>query len=234
MIRVQEERVTGRAVRGKAIDHLATRAGLALFIASFLLAPACGEEMRVPARRLVDALDSLQVERHWQPDDPVDWRTGRYDPASVRLKSHCSAFVAAVCDRFGVYILRPPEHSELLLANAQCVWLLREGRELGWRRVDSDVEAQSLANLGEIVVACYRNPDAEDAGHIAVVRPSNKSRARIELEGPDIAQAGARNYNRTSVKNGFRLHPGAWQQRRIEYFAHGLEHGDPIETEARK
>jgi hypothetical protein len=147
----------------------------------------------------------MEVESRWLPGDPVNWRTGAYDSASIPLKSHCSAFVAAVCARFDVYILRPPEHSEWLLANAQCDWLESEGAEHGWWRVDDPVIAQRLANRGHLVVAGYRSPDDEEAGHIAVVRPSTKSRATIEAEGPAVIQAGIVNYAGTSVISGLRL-----------------------------
>jgi len=171
-------------------------------------------------RHLAAVLDSMHVERGWRPGDPVNWRTGEPDPISIPLNGHCSAFVAAVCARFDIYILRPPEHSERLLANAQCEWLQNDGPRWGWRRVADGVAAQHLANQGDIVVACCKGPDEDDAGHIAVVRPGTKGRAQIALEGPDIAQAGARNYSKTTVRHGFRFHPAALRRGMIRYYAH--------------
>ncbi len=197
---------------------------VALLVA--LIAPAArGEAISVQGRRLAAVLDSMKVEQHWLPGEPIDWRTGEVDPASRPLKGHCSAFVAAVCAARNIYILRPPEHDESLLANAQCEWLRDEGPGRGWTRVDDDAAAQHLANEGRLVVACYMNPDGDDAGHIAIVRPSTKSRGRIRSEGPDLTQAGAHNYRRTSARRGFRLHPDAWKGSEILYYSHAADWG---------
>jgi hypothetical protein len=193
---------------------------LLLLVADLLPAAASGQIITARGWALDRVLDSLQVGRYWRPGDPVDWRTGAYEPNAVSLKSHCSAFVAAACARFGVYILRPPEHSEALLANAQCDWLEGEGRNAGWRRVDGGAAAQDLANQGVIVVVCWRNPDRDDSGHIAIIRPSTKSHAGIARDGPDIAQAGADNYSRTSLKIGFKHHWRAGKRGKILYYAH--------------
>jgi hypothetical protein len=162
----------------------------------------------------------MEVESRWMPGDPVDWRTGAYDPSAIRLRSHCSTFVAAACARFDVYILRPPEHSEWLLSNAQCEWLEHEGAGHGWQRVENAATAQRLANRGHVVVAGYQNPNDDKSGHIAVVRPSTKSRAMIETEGPDVIQAGAVNCVQTTAKNAFRFHRGAWSRGEIRYYSH--------------
>jgi hypothetical protein len=130
------------------------------------------------------------------------------------------AFVAAACDRMGVYILRPPDHSQVLLANAQNAWLKREGPRFGSHRVDSPVEAQRLANRGDVVVASYTNPNQHRPGHIAMVRPSTKSDGAVADEGPQLIQAGRSNYNSVSLVQGFVHHQDAWKNRGIEFFAH--------------
>ena len=79
----------------------------------------------------------------------------------------CSAFVAAFCMTKEIYILRPPEHSATGLANAQFDWLIKEGKEKGWKAVKSAEEAQKLANEGRIVVASLREADDTKHGHIA-------------------------------------------------------------------
>jgi hypothetical protein len=173
-------------------------------------------------RRLVRVLDNMNVERRWLPGDAVDWRTGVHDPAARALKSHCSAFAAAVCAAFDVYLPRPPQRSEWLLANAQCAWLQQEGARHGWMRIEYGATAQNLANRGNLVLACYWNPDRDDPGHIAVVRPSDKSSRRIDSEGPDVTQAGSHNYRRISTRAGFRLHWGAWARGKIAYFWHPI------------
>ena len=84
----------------------------------------------------------------------------------------------------------------------------------------SPVEAQRLANLGELVVASYRNHDPHRPGHIALVRPSPKSDTAIAAEGPQVIQAGRSNYNRASLMEGFIHHPDAWRNGEIAFFAH--------------
>jgi hypothetical protein len=169
---------------------------------------------------LARVLDSMDVERHWLAGQTIHWRTGTPDHSGHRGATHCSAFVAAACDRVGVYILRPPDHSQNLLANAQNAWLQREGARFGWRRVATPVEAQRLANLGELVVASCHNPNPRRPGHIAIVRPSPKSDHVISAEGPQVIQAGRSNYSSVSLVKGFIHHPDAWRNGEIMFFAH--------------
>jgi hypothetical protein len=164
----------------------------------------------------------MEVESHWLPGHQIHWRTGeiRSDRPG---KTHCSAFLAAACERLGIYLLRPPEHGQALLANAQAQWLRRSGPGRGWRPVDSPFRAQELVNAGQVVVAMYESPDPGKSGHAALVRPSDKSDALVETEGPQVTQAGAENAASTSLKQGFRHHPGAWvsaRQYRVEFFVH--------------
>ena len=177
-----------------------------LLLASLALRAA---EISPAGKELSRQLDAMDVEHHWIAGSHVDWRTG--DPDSGKPgKTHCSAFVAAFCDKKDVYILRPPEHGQVHLATAQVDWLGSEGRKSGWAPVESPFEAQRLANSGRIVVVGWPSPDREKSGHIAIVRPSGKSETRIREEGPEIIQAGGHNAQSTSVKEGFRQHRGAW------------------------
>ena len=80
-----------------------------------------------------------------------------------------------MADRLGIYILRPPEHSQQLLANAQMRWLARDGAARGWRPISRALEAQEAANGRRFVVASYANPDPQRPGHIAVLRATLKS-----------------------------------------------------------
>jgi len=184
-----------------------------------------GSEARVSPQgaRLAALLDSMHVESHWIAGHHVHWRTGEPDGhalAPIGQHSHCSAFVAAVSLKLGVEMLHPPEHTQVLLANAQCAWLRGEGRRSGWEPVETPVEAQRLANAGRLVVACYVNPDPELPGHVAIVRPEALSRHRIESEGPQVTQAGVENFRSTSLAEGFRHHPGAWAKRAVRFYAH--------------
>ncbi len=225
-----ETRAQNEKPPGPRFGPVARVPGLLLAAIVFsLLLPSCAPGARINGRgrALSRVLDSMGVERYWQRGVPIDWKTGRIDAAGSPIESHCSAFVAAVATDLGIYILRPPDHPERLLANAQCRWLERDGADFGWRRINSPETAQALANRGELVVACYPNPDREEAGHIAIVRPSRKSMRRVDVEGPDIIQAGIENHQRTTVKEGFREHPSAWEEGRIRYFAHPW---DPAEA----
>jgi hypothetical protein len=197
----------------------------AALVLSSLNATALAGDISPLGRRLASVLDSMKVEEHWLAGVHVNWRTGDPDGQPIKTEgahTHCSAFVAAVAETLGIDLLRPPEHSLVLLANAQHDWLREKGPEHGWRRVKDAEQAQELANQGELVLASCKSPDPEKSGHIAIVRPATKSEAQIHIEGPEIIQAGTHNHERTTVKEGFRSHPGAFKNDEILYFAHHL------------
>lgn len=178
------------------------------------------------AVRLSQFLDDTGVEQLWPAGQHVDWETGIPDgkPISDESKhTHCSAFVAAMAKRLGIYILRPPQHSARLLANAQYDWLADDGADQGWRELANGDQAQDYANRGYLVVAAYRNHHDDKPGHIAIVRPSAKSAEAIDREGPQITQAGNINYLSTTLKQGFAGHPAAWKRHEVRYFAHAIE-----------
>ena len=189
-------------------EALATLAVLAL---SPTLAFA--SEASPQALELFRIIDELDVEHHWPAGVHVDWKTGTPDgrPESGEGKhTHCSAFVAAAAMKAGIYILRPPQHPQTLLANAQYEWLGAEGTGQGWRSLPDAAAAQAAANQGAFVVAAYRNHRDDKPGHIAIVRPSAKSRGQLAAEGPDVTQAGGTNYRIASLKQGFAGHPQAF------------------------
>jgi hypothetical protein len=190
-------------------------------LVAILVATAASPAPLTPAgRNLARLIDGMDVEHNWKAGESVHWLTGRTDRLGHQQATHCSAFAAAVCAKSDIYLLRPPRHSQELLASAQNHWLKTEGAQSGWRRVSTQVEAQRLANLGEIVLASYPNPDRKKPGHIAVVRPCEKSEGQIALEGPQLAQAGRLNSANTSLRQGLAHHPGAWEEHRVEFFAH--------------
>ena len=191
-------------------------------------------QMSPNAVRLSQFLDDTGVEQLWPAGQHVDWETGIPDGKPISDKSkhtHCSAFVASVAKRLGVYILRPPEHSARLLANAQYDWLMDAGNAEGWRELDNGLQAQRYANRGSLVVAAYRNHHDDKPGHIAIVRPSDKSAEAIEQEGPQITQAGNINYLSTTLKQGFAGHPAAWKKHEVRYFTHALVFRFPDHSE---
>jgi hypothetical protein len=178
------------------------------------------------AQRLAEVIDAMQVEAHWPAGVHVNWETGVPDGEAERgagKHTHCSAFVAAAAKRVGIYILRPPEHPQLLLANAQVDWLGEQGARHGWQTLSDAVEAQRYANRGYFVVAAYRNHRDDKPGHIAIVRPSDKGDAAIDEEGPQITQAGGTNYLSTTLKQGFAGHPAAWGRREVRFYAHAAD-----------
>jgi hypothetical protein len=123
----------------------------------------------------------------------------------------------------GVYILRPPEHSQILLANAQYDWLAREGARRGWTPLADAIEAQNHANLGDLVIAVYRNPHNDKPGHIAIVRPNDKTVADLEHDGPQVTQAGTTNHQSITLRRGFSSHPLAWTEGHdVGFYAHAV------------
>jgi hypothetical protein len=177
-------------------------------------------------RHLLDILDATNVEALWLAHEHVNWETGEPDKGAdyegPGKATHCSAFAAAVGERVGVYMLRPPEHGQILLANAQAAWFHSDdGRQKGWREVKTAKDAQTLANEGHLVTIVYENPDPHRPGHIAIVRPAARSSRLLDENGPEIIQAGERNYAKTSTKVGFLHHSGAWPDG-VHYYAHAI------------
>jgi hypothetical protein len=179
------------------------------------------------ARHMIEVVDAMDVERHWPAGVHVDWESGVPDGRPLIFSgkhTHCSAFVAAAAARLGVYILRPPDHAQTLLANAQYEWLAKEGAGRGWLPLTNALDAQNHANTGLLVVAVNRNHDPARPGHIAIVRPSDKSAAEVMDDGPQITQAGLRNYRSIALRQGFAGHPAAWDvAREVRFYAHAVD-----------
>lgn len=195
-----------------------------------VMASGIGVQAETPvstaALRIAHQIDGLDVENHWPAGVHVKWDTGVPDgrpETSMGKHTHCSAFVAAAARMFGIYILRPPEHAQLLLANAQYDWLEQEGPQRGWKLLGSAEDAQRYANQGWLVVAAYRNHHDDKPGHIAIVRAGDKRDAETRQEGPQITQAGGTNYRSIALKVGFAGHPAAWGRHEVRFYAHAVE-----------
>jgi hypothetical protein len=184
--------------------------------------PCCGQ-ITAAGQRLASVLDGMHVEILWLAHERVDWKTGKPDPGEPPTTStHCSAFAAAVGLRLGVYMLRPPEHGQLLLASAQTQWFNSSGgKSAGWRPVATMQAAQEFANEGKLVVISYANPDPQRPGHIVIVRPSTKSAAQLAVEGPQVIQAATYNRASSPAATSFREHPGAWPNG-VRVFVHDV------------
>jgi hypothetical protein len=178
------------------------------------------------AQQIFREIDAMGVESKWIAGEHVYWESGLptgVPETSPGKHTHCSAFVAAAAKKLGVYILRPPEHAQKLLANAQNEWLAEAGAARGWRRLANGREAQAAANRGMLVVASYHNHHDDRPGHIAIVRPGTKTPEQIAAEGPDVIQAGSVNATSISIKSGFAGHPAAWRDNEIAYYAHEVK-----------
>jgi len=180
--------------------------------------------------RLAALIDSMDVEQFWQAHEHINWETGKPDrPSDYHghdTATHCSAFAAAVGERLNVYMLRPPDHPQTLLASAQAEWFhSRDGEHKGWQALvgpGHEQRAQELANQGNLAVIVYESPDPHKPGHIAIIRPSEKSPDAFRTEGPQIAQAGAENHNSSIAARSFTHHPGAWPNG-VRYYWHPVD-----------
>lgn len=189
--------------------------------------PSCCGPISARGHRLQAVLDGTGVETLWLAHELVNWETGQPDKGpdydGQGKSTHCSAFAAAVAKQLGVYMLRPPEHGQILLANAQAQWFHTEkGIQAGWRAVSGRQKAQILANEGNLVVIVFESPDPRIPGHIVIVRPAARPQRLLDENGPAITQAGQKNYASTSAKVGFLHHPGAWPER-VHYYVHTIE-----------
>lgn len=168
----------------------------------------CGQALR-------DSYLAMDVLHQWQAGRHVDWQTGEPDdPDAVSgIRTHCSAFVAAACERQGIYILRPPQHKQELLANAQFKWLNSDqAKDDGWYPITKNIlsEAQKMADEGCMVVACAQNPDRHKPGHIALVMPAKESLEQIQQNGPLLIQASAENSIHAVFRLAFCRHIADW------------------------
>lgn len=185
-------------------------------------------------QQLASYLDSFQVQ-YWWPTVPVNWQTGSANiptppsPNTTLSGTHCSCFTTAAAWPLGIYILRPPIYPNGWhdMANYQDLWFkTNSGTPYGWLNVTNYsattnvmIVAQDLANQGYLVIACYLNPDINSSGHTAVIHPYVNTVGHIMAVGPEECQAGAYNYNLTTVSTGFNQHSGAFPNN-IDYFCH--------------
>ncbi len=185
---------------------------------------ACCGPISPAAQDLARFLDDSGVDHLWLAHQHVNWESGEPDRppdyAGSGRATHCSAYAAAMGKRLGIYMLRPPAHSAALLASAQTLWFSSaEGTRRGWEELAGAQAAQSRANAGALVVISYASPNPSRPGHIAIVRPSLKTKQQLQDEGPQIAQAGALNSTNDTALRGFARHPGAWPDG-VRYFGH--------------
>jgi hypothetical protein len=164
------------------------------------------------------------VEHLWIAGHHIDWQTGlpNDDTARAGIKTHCSAFAAEACNKLNIYLLRPPQHGQVLLANAQFKWLKTdEARKDGWQPItgaDVFTEAQRYTNLGYVVIAVCKNPITSKPGHIALIMPCTMAFTDLTQNGPDCIMAGTHNYNDISLRKGFKSHITTWPEPGIVFY----------------
>ena len=174
--------------------------------------------------KLKQFYQSLNVETHWISGRHIDWETGEPSDRddTHNLKTHCAAFVSAACQKLKIVILRPPEHEQDLLSNAQFNWLSTSAAVAqAWKPVIGDnlyAQAQDLANKGFVVVAVVQNNDQRKPGHIALIMPVVITDKDLTENGPQIIMAGVKNYTTISLKAGFKGFYGKWPENQIEFY----------------
>jgi len=203
-----------------------------------------GHRSRSPGgTRLEEFLAGLPIETRWTSGHHTVWQTGQQNgPNNIGPDdhTHCSALVAAIALYLDIYILRPPNHQQHLLANAQIDWLMAtrilpgpSAAASGWRVLGRSAtegvldSAVTAANLGKLVVAGYRQPPITDpttrktrSGHVVIVRPQSSSFSATD--GPLVAMAGNRNWHSIHMRGAFHSHPTAWPNN-IHLFAHDTD-----------
>lgn len=200
-----------------------------LFVCPGVTPVSAQEKMLIKTggKSLLNTYLNMHVENLWIAGHHVDWTTGLPDKpnADAGIKTHCSAFVAAACKILNIYILRPPDHTEILLANAQFQWLpTRAAKLLGWHQiVNTNVNAiyfaaQQYANKGFVVVAVYKNPIVSIPGHIALVMPNEISAQQLLNDGPSVTMAGSNNFKLISLKMAFKNHINQWPEPAILFY----------------
>lgn len=108
----------------------------------------------------------------------------------------CNRYVADVTKALGC----PVPYQR---ANEMVGWLERTaGQRAGWREVQSAI-AGLLTQRGMVTVLAWRNPVAEEPGHVAIMVPIPRGKP----QGYYVAQAGKTNGVAMSVGAAFGRHP---------------------------
>jgi Putative peptidoglycan binding domain len=154
--------------------------------------------------RNVRAWEAVEAEVRSTPDDRS---AGLYDDVlnqfavGVNLRyarrdgnTYCNIFAWDATRAMGAEIPHWVNGRELD-ANSCHRWLATTGARNGWSPAAA-AQAQAAANAGRPTVATWNNPGG--IGHIAMVRPGTLTAA-----GPAIAQAGAKNFNKGHLADGF-------------------------------
>jgi hypothetical protein len=145
------------------------------------------------------------LDRHGKP-------CGRYTKRDIDGipgdETTCNLLVQDVAEAMSVMLPRG------VRANTLIAWLEAEADkpESPWEVVTSHV-AQAMADEGQLVIACWSNPQPPAPGHVAIVVPSLEDAGSERMGDVFIAQAGRINFTRGTVQQGFGI-------RGVTYLAH--------------
>ena len=189
--------------------------------------------------RLLEFLDGLPVTTRWLSGHHVVWQTGQQNVlqgGGPAAETHCSAFVAAVALMLDIYLLRPPNHGQEFLADAQADWLNGTGdapgptaKGTGWivlgtaDIVAAKAAAAERAGRGQLVLAIYHAPPDPGtgqpvSGHVCIVltqQPPQDDQSTL-----NVMSVGEHNWPKVEIETAFRDHPLAWPSR-VHFYAHG-------------
>jgi hypothetical protein len=123
----------------------------------------------------------------------------RYTPRDVtgdgKSETWCNVFAQDVAEAMGAPLPRHMRANELL------PWLAGSPE---WKAANA-VDAMQAADRGELALGCWQNP--KGPGHVAVLVPS------LGDQGVWLAQAGASNFTRGTLAQGFGVLP-------VSFFTH--------------
>jgi len=166
-------------------------------------------------------LDSFNIDSKWVRGKDCNIYSGEHQEKKHSIKNitYCSLFVAHVARKLNIYLPAPPIYKRYFLASTQCRWLLEKGTSYEWKKV-SPLQAQDNANKKYFTLVCTISPRGDKPGHIAIVRPTLKTSAKLLEEGPEILNVGWHNQQSVSVKKGFKKQKNAFEEGRIYYFSY--------------
>lgn len=162
-------------------------------------------------RKLIELLDTYDLDNKWLPGYNVDCETGDYmPPKSTWVKtSHCSCLVYRICNDMNVKMIGTKEgFNQKGLATNQLKWLSSEdARKNGWKKIEGSVPnvyvtANNEAKNGNLVVAGVED-DENMFGHISIVRPSNRTDYLIKRDGPDTIASSKINSKSVFLREDF-------------------------------
>ena len=193
--------------------------------------------------RLAAFLDGLPVLTRWRSGYHIVWQTGQqnvFQSGGPAAETHCSAFAAAVGLMLDIYVLRPPDHGQEFLADAQADWLRGVGttpgptaEDSGWLPLGTGSDggvpaAAAAAGAGQLVLAIYHAPPVTDpngtveqkSGHVCIVRPQPPGWQ--EATPLNVMSVGEESWTSVSIKVAFQDHPAAWPAR-VYFYAHDTD-----------